>query len=300
MAALIYQADIQRAKRLLRNIIAQRVRQDGLQWLDQVSEKLTGDQSQRSFYLAFGAVPRKLPKDSMEFHEEEKQTFNTLRKGFNPNNWTIQQAARVLLILSLPHEDCDFFVNTLEQVFDTADINEQVALYASLPLLPYPEAFVNRAAEGIRTNIRDVFDAVVLNNPFPHDFLPENAWNQMVLKAIFTERPLYKIYGLDKRSNSRLARILSDYAHERWAAHRVVTPELWRAVGSHIDEVIVEDIKKLLNNNDPLQQQAGALLCAASNSNEINALLETHPMMKKEIENKTLTWNIIAEKWWGL
>ena len=52
----------------------------------------------------------------------------------------------------------------------------------------------------------------------------------MILKAIFIERPLYKIYGLDKRMNKPLAEMLVAYVNERWAAGRDVTPELWRLV----------------------------------------------------------------------
>ena len=74
------------------------------------------------------------------------------------------------------------------------------------------------------------------NNPYPAENLNEAAWNQMVLKAFFTEKPIDQIIGLDERANERLARTLSDYAHERWAAHRSVNPLLWRCVAPFINE----------------------------------------------------------------
>ncbi len=68
-------------------------------------------------------------------------------------------------------------------------------------------------------------------NPYPSERFAENRWNHMVLKAIFVGSPLHPIQGLDARANPPLARMLCDYAHERWAAGRPVSPELLRCVG---------------------------------------------------------------------
>ena len=88
------------------------------------------------------------------------------------------------------------------------------------PLLPYPEHFIDLAIDGLRSNITSVFNAIALHNPYPADYFAEAAWNQMVLKAVFVDSPLSHIQGLDARANDKLARMLGDYAHERWAAGR--------------------------------------------------------------------------------
>jgi hypothetical protein len=113
---------------------------------------------------------------------------------------------------------------------------KQSALYQSLPIMPYPKELTQRAAEGVRSNITSVFDAVAHHNPYPADYMDDDAFNQIVLKALFVGSPLYKIQGLDRRANRKLAKMLIEYAHERWSAGRVISPELWRPVGPFIDE----------------------------------------------------------------
>jgi hypothetical protein len=82
------------------------------------------------------------------------------------------------------------------------------------------------------------------DNPYPAENLEEPAWNQMVLKAFFTEKQVNKLYGLDKRANEELARILTDYAMERYSAGRAVDGTLWHLVGKFADHARLDDMKK--------------------------------------------------------
>ena len=175
-------------------------------------------------------------------------------------------------------------------------MEEQVALYAALPILPFPDILAKRAAEGIRTNIFDVFDAIALHNPFPHDFLHEAAWNQMLLKAVFMQRPLYRVYGADERANAELARMLVDFAHERWAAKRPVSPELWRFVGPFINDEYIEDIKKVIEEGEPLEMEAGLLACASGKQPEAKQILDQYPDVNQDIESGRLNWTVIGKK----
>ena len=105
-------------------------------------------------------------------------------------------------------------------------------------MLPDPEQFQLRAAEGIRTNMTSVFNAVALNNPYPAEYLNDLAWNQMVLKALFVGSPLDLIYGLQRRNNQQLTQMLIDYARERLAANRTVSSQLWELVMPFQSEVV--------------------------------------------------------------
>ncbi len=257
---------------------------------------MENSEADRDLYLAFSGASRHVGKNRLHLSDADMHEANQIIDGFDPSGWTADQAARTILLLSLPHSDGSAYAEKISRLFSTADMGELVALYASLPLLPYPEKFKLRAAEGVRTNIGYVFEAIALNNPYAAANLEEGPWNQLVLKTVFVGKPLFLIYGLDERRNPTLARILTDYAHERWAAGRNVTPELWRPVGPYIDEKILEDIKRLFNQPDILQQQAAALACAQSSFQQAHELLDTHPALKDEVASGKITWNYIGEK----
>lgn len=292
----MYQADIYASKTYLKELLGRSTTEKGFAWLQQKMELVSSEPFQtKNLYLAFSAAPRFIGKQPLHPDAHDLELASVLREGFNPSRWTADQAARTLLLLSIPARDADKYHSTIETLFNTADMGEQVALYAALPLLRHPERFAQRAAEGIRTNMGDVFEAIALDNPYPTDYLPENAWNNMVLKTLFVGKPVSRIHGIEKRRNPKLARILSDYAHERWAAGRTVSPELWRPVGPFIDEAILQDIKKLFTQPNNLEQEAAALACYQSERPEARALLEAHPQLKARIENGDLTWRLIGD-----
>jgi hypothetical protein len=185
-------------------------------------------------------------------------------------------------------------VAAIENLFLAADMNELVALYSALPLLDYPSRWKARCAEGIRSNIGDVLTAVMCDNPYPAAHLDEPAWNQLVMKAFFTDKPVDRIYRLDQRANAELAKILSDYAHERWAAGRRINPQLWRCVAKFIDERNFADIQRIGDSNDPLEREAAALVCSGSDYPSAQEWLGRHEGLKTAIDNKTLSWSTIA------
>ncbi|WP_242919974.1 EboA domain-containing protein [Pontibacter liquoris] len=291
-----YQAEPSRTKSFLLNLLQQNATPEAMEWLQKKLAQLEVSTADKDLYLAFSSVPRYMGKAPLDLTPEQAAEAQTLRKGLTLANWTVDQTARTLLLLALPHDKKDAFVTRIETLFTSADMRELVALYAALPLLPYPDAFKKRAAEGFRSNMGNVFEAVALDTPYPADYLEEEAWNHMVLKTLFVAKPLYRIQGIDKRANAKLAHILSDYAHERWAAGRPVSPELWRPMGPFIDDALLPDIKRLFAQPDPLQQQAAALACSQSTHSGAKALLDEHPQLKERITSGELTWDQIGNE----
>lgn len=217
---------------LLRHWVSQEVTQEALTWLDEKREQIRGGDLGREFFTAFSAVSRYTGQHQLELNPKDLKAASAMQVAWCPGHWSVDQAARTLLVLALPQDNREKYLQALEQVFTTADIGELVALYQALPLLPYSQQLQQRAAEGVRSNMIAVFNAIALRNPYPAQYFDTLAWNQMVLKALFVGSPLHLILGLDIRANPDLARMLIDYAHERHSANRAVPLELWQLVNN--------------------------------------------------------------------
>lgn len=287
-------------KEYLYNLLSSQLSNQAMQSMDEYLLIAGSKDEELKTYQAFAKIPSVVGKEKVAFTAVSLQKAYELRKGWNPENMFMDQAARILLLLSLPADDSSYYLNRLKKFFEVADMNELTTLCLGLPLYPFQERQVEMAKQGLRSNIKTVFEAVAANNPFPADFFDTDAWNQMVLKALFVESPVYKIYGIDVRANSELARMLCDYAHERWAAGRIVNPELWRCVGPFIDDKNFNDIVRVLQSEDSLQQEAGVLACSMSKFKPAIDLLTSFPHLKVRIENKEITWDTVGKQWYKL
>jgi hypothetical protein len=195
-------------------------------YLRQQTDAFQADPKTATFYRVFTALPRFVGKQAIEVPADMAFALERVRPGFTVTGWTLDRLARVWWLLQLSVDDEPTYVNTISQLFKAGELNELVALYSSLPVLAYPEAWRFQATEGIRNNIADVQSAIMLHNPYPQDYFDEAAWNQMVLKAFFTDKDVTQITGLKERKNARLAQTLADYAAERRAAGRSLPPHI--------------------------------------------------------------------------
>jgi hypothetical protein len=281
------------AATLLRGWLNGRVEPAALDWLDGRLTVIRGGDAGQLF-LTFGLVPRRTGKADLALPKTELLKAQDTRPGWDPSRWTADQAARALLVLSFPHAPKERYLDAIEKLFAAGEVGELVALYQSLPLLPDQEAHVSRAAEGLRTNIKPVFTAIAHRNPYPAERFNEAQWNQMVLKCLFIDAPLDPIVGLDERINPALMRMLCDYAHERWAAGRKVSPELWRCVGPVADEKALEDLARALREGDDRGKRGAALALQASPSPAARDLLAGHPDLAAAAKSGSVNWSSLA------
>ena len=145
--------------------------------------------------------------------------------------WGLDEAGRALLLLCgigcLPSGKQPAWVDGL---YRAGAMRGRQAVLRALALLPGPARFLAIALDACRTSTQPVFEAIACENPYPAAYFPEASFNQMALKAVFTEVPLARILGLDARRTPDLARMASDYADERRAAGRTVPTDLARLI----------------------------------------------------------------------
>lgn len=287
----MYSYNIEQLRAAFGAIIKQHLPEESYVWL---TEKILSLNNPAQLNTIFVTLPRKTGKATVNISKDQSNTISKIRPNLTINNWSIDRLVRVWLLMHIDTSDPEKYFRNIETLFLAAEVNELVALYSALPLFAYPEKWAARCSEGIRNNIADVLKAIMCNNPYPSENLNEAAWNQLVLKAFFTEKPVDEIIGLDERANERLARTLSDYAHERWAAHRNVNPLLWRCVAPFINEQILPDIEKLISSDNMLENEAAALAIYHSSFAPAKKLLSNK--YRNEIEKGNLSWKSLAEK----
>ncbi len=263
---------------------------------DWLSERLAliGIGQTSGLFMGFGLAARKMGKADLELTEADLQAAELARPGWNPAGWTLDQAARALLVLTAPSPEPAAYVAIIDKLFVAAEMGELIALYQALPLLPYPEQHRFRAAEGIRNNMQGVFCAVAHRNPYPAEQLDEGMWNQLVVKCLFVGVPLHPVVGLDRRANPALSHILIDLVHERRAAGRAVSPELWRVVAQAPVSGAVEEMAQTTARGTAAEQAAVALALASCPDEAASRALQSRPDLVEQVTRGDFSWEKIS------
>ncbi len=179
-------------------------------------------------------------------------------EGWNPERWTILEAARARLVLARPDLATPGGATAIEEAFRYADVGELCALYKTLALLPDSKRFVWRAGEGCRSSMKAVFESVACDSPLPLRHFDDVAWRQMLIKALFVEAPLQRVFGLETRLDSETARMALDLADERRSAGRPVNPDSWRLVGKSAGARGIASLQRELAAGTPAGKAAAA------------------------------------------
>jgi len=141
--------------------------------------------------------------------------------------WPACDIGRVLLLCEQSRrqtaQECAQLLRTL---FAKGDNRERVAVLRSLLWLQHPESGLDVAIDACRSHVQDVFEAIACENTYPAAYFPDLNFNQMVLKAFFTEVAAARIAGLAQRQSEDLKRMALAYASERSAAGRSVPADL--------------------------------------------------------------------------
>jgi hypothetical protein len=279
---------------LLREWLRRQLPSDAAGWLEAQAAACRGA-TDRNLFVAISLVHRRIGKADLELSAKDKAAAETARTGWRPAGWSLDQAARIFLLLAAGGSP-ERFAARLEQLFATADVSELIAFYRGLPLYPDQPRYVDRAGEGLRTNMKAVFEAVAHHNPYPVEQFSESRWNQMILKALFIGSALHPIEGLQGRWNPDLSRMLCDYAHERWSAGRPVSYELWRGVGVHADKAAIGDLARVLDSGATIERQAAALALRESPRAEAAQILDRDNALATAVRSGQISWDGLAAK----
>lgn len=238
-------------------IVYNKLLEKEISWLDKNVQLVAKEESGKTFLMTFSLIFRFIASEEVKWSTDELLFLEKIYPSFTETIWSKHSICRALLMTKLPQENNK---KILTKLGATLGVNAQQDFYKGLFFVENASALTFLIEDGIRTNVTDVFDAIALNNPYAVNFLTDDAWNQLVLKAIFMERPLYKLYRLTKRNNKKLALMLNDYIKERWSAGRTVSPEVWQLMLNYEEKELIETLKKASTSNNELERKAVELI----------------------------------------
>jgi hypothetical protein len=268
--------------------LEKRLHPEAFVWLRDKAGEFSAGAPEKVIFSSFSAAFKHSGKGPLSLDAAELRAAGEAVEGWNPKDWSLDEAARTCLLLALPAG-----ANTarlLDQMYETADVGEAVTLQKALAVLPGPEGHLARGREAIRSNIKLVFEAVALRNPYPARNFDDTGWNQMVVKTFFIDSPLSEVWGLDKRNNATLRQMLFDLALERWAAGRSFSPMLWRCVGPLADDKALEALKKVFSTGEPAERRAAALALKSCPLPEAARILSSNPALFAGVNGGKVTW----------
>lgn len=146
-------------------------------------------------------------------------------------DWNLTQLARTLLLAQLLEQQAGADQPALlRQLFLWGDDQEKAALLKALDDLDSQGASLDLALQAGRTNNREVFAAIALDNPFAARHYPDRAFHQLVLKALGMGLDSRRIHGLAERRSVDLNQLALDLMEEQLAAEREVSCGLPQAI----------------------------------------------------------------------
>ena len=276
----------------LRELLEENPSLTDLAWIDEKLDHIVNQKDTLKLYLTYSLMATTSAEKRILIEDINASELEYL----DYQQADALQLSRVYLLASVLEADFGFFGPKVAQIIQVADRGELITFLKFLLLLPRAEYFKETAVEALRTNITPVFEAITMNNPYPSLHFNEQQWNQMYLKAAFMQLDLSQIIGVEERANAQLARIISDYAHERWAASRDIDPMIWRPVSPYLNNDLMADMEKLLKSDRSSENKAGALCCFHSASKEaLEFLKSVAPDLYNQAKNNEISWNKIYD-----
>lgn len=187
----------------------------GIAWL----EEKTGDAAEDPgvVEIAFPAVGRKVGRGTLDAASDPDDV----------HAWTLDDAARVLLLLAVGDE----VGGLIGDLYRHGDAAERRGVLRALPFLPVGGSALRVVEDALRTNDARLVAAAM--GPYAFAHLDDPALAQAVLKCVFVGIPVSPLRGIEDRATPDLSRMLAAFVHERIAAGRDVPAEVWAIIDLH-------------------------------------------------------------------
>lgn len=203
-------------------LVSRRATPQAGRWFEQRCAAIDAE----SFASAYAGAGRRLGDARVHVDADEAPSLAAAALVV-PEGWPLRDVGRsALLQLVARRFEPQEMAQLVDELYRTGDNAEREALLKTLVMLPEPAGYLETAVDACRSHVQSVFEALACNNPYPARHFPEQAFNQLVLKAFFTGVGVDRIVGLAGRRSEELCRMANDYASERRAAGRPVPPDL--------------------------------------------------------------------------
>ena len=233
--------------------LAPRLSEAASTWLSIARTEVGRDESALARHFPIAA--RKVGH-AMLLEPPSAETARLFSRGPVLNPWRVDQAARVLLLLEDARREPADAPARANDLYFVSDGRERIALLRGLALLPESDAALPAVRDALRANAADLFAAAICENGYTSRHLPDDLFNQAVLKCAFVGLRVERIERVEERATPELARMLFAYVTEREHAGRSVGADLWPVIALHPLPGAVERIRNRLGSAaDPYERR---------------------------------------------
>ena len=227
-------------------------------WLESALQTLSTSNDINELGLYSAMARRKIGNAQLETNPSLDTPFGSL----SLHGWPLADLVRLRLIMRYMQANSGTQDSILKAYYRMGDEAEKIVLIRALILFAPDDAVLDIALDAGRCNSLNILSALNIDNPFPARFYPQPAFNQMVLKALFTGLPISRIVGLEHCANDDLTRMCESYVIERELANRDVPVDIWLAIGTHATpQGKAKMLEYLAHENPRHRMYAGQTLC---------------------------------------
>lgn len=207
---------------LIRQWLARVLSTEAMRWLDAEIDRQRDALDERRLGMALGLVSRRVGRADVALSAADLAAADALHRRWRPQTWGTDEAARVALVLATWRGEEEPFAARVDRLCVTGELTEHVASLKGFAVFPARARLLGRAREAVRSSVQPLFEAIACHNPYPADCFDDAAFNQMVVKCVFSGASIETVVGLAERRNADLIRMLRDFISERHAAGRTV------------------------------------------------------------------------------